>query len=213
MMMTRQSATSTPQQRHVTQDQVSSRYSRALASILLSCGFIGATGLAALANPVSAPPSFFSMPRPEAPPVEPRLAVAPDVVKAFGLDSMPELYRRSAAVAPELPRLSYDGAAPAFPDRPYIPDLFGAEKCPERGSGFYRIRGTASCIHVGGVAGVGVEFGSRRSAGAFTYGRIQADIVTPTEIGDLTLTMAVQGAMSSTNNGPIYVGPRNRPFP
>ncbi|MFC0283855.1 hypothetical protein ACFFJB_09610 [Camelimonas abortus] len=141
----------------------------------------------------------------------PRLAETPDVVRAFGLDRLPlTFWTRPVPATPELPRLAAATPGRAFPDRPYIPDLLGAEPCPERGPGFYRIRNSDSCIHVGGTVGAGVQIGSRGGSGAYTYGRLRADIVTPSSIGDLTLTMAVQGTMSRFRTGPLYMPPPPR---
>lgn len=170
----------------------------------------GATSEVAAREAGPRPLRFANIDASRAAAAQPKLASAPDPVKAFGLEHMPELFKPRLVATPELPSAFAYGGARNFPNRPYIPDLFGAEKCPERGPGFYRIKGSSSCIHVGGRIGAGVQISSRGGAGAFTYGRIQADIVTPSEIGDLTLTMAVQGAMASNNVGPIYMGPRPR---
>lgn len=181
------------------------------ATTLAACALSAAAPSPAHATPPE-PPSFFSFSRQAGVMREPRLGAAPDVVKAFGLDRSPDLFRQRPPT-PDLPRLTSYDAPGAFPRRPYIPDLWGAEPCPERGPGFYRVKGTAACIHVGGRVGAGVQIGGKGQSGAFTYGRVQADVVTPTEIGDLTVSMGVQGVMSTQNVGPVYVGPRTRIIP
>lgn len=189
---------------------VGRKHPHLIAAATIAAAFFAVLSPACASPPE--PPSFFSFSQQPAAAPAPRLGSAPDVVKAFGLERSPELFRRPPAT-PELPRLASYDQSQAFPRRPYIPDLWGAEPCPERGPGFYRVKGTAACIHVGGRVGAGVQIGGRGQSGAFTYGRIQADVVTPTEIGDVTLSMGVQGVMSTQNTGPIYVGPRSRIIP
>lgn len=175
---------------------------------------VQAAAFPAVASQPAAPaPAFFTLPQNQKPDAQPQLGSAPDVVKAFGLDSAPELFRQRAAATPELPQLAMQDYAPGFARTPHIPELFGAAPCPERGPGYFRIKDTAACIHVGGRVGAGVQIGGKGQSGAFTYGRIQADVVTPTDIGDVTISMGVQGVMTSQNSGPVYVGPRRSMFP
>lgn len=181
------------------------------ATTLLSASALVGAASHASANP--SPPSFFNYASQPTPPVEPRLGATPDVVTAFGLDRSPGLFR-ARPPTPDLPRFAGYEPSTAFPRTPYIPELFGAEPCPERGPGYFRVKDTQACIAVRGRIGVGVQVGGRGQSGSFTYGRIQANVVTPTEIGDVTLSMGVQGAMSSNSNvGPIYMGPRFQRFP